>query len=197
MAVLHTLKCVTMGMPALIFGGHPLCRAGDERLAMRNIGQAELIQIKSDAFGSGESIPTQYTADGQNVSPPISWHRIAGGIESFALLVEDPDAPTPNPFVHWLAYNIPGWATGIPEAIAHDPQLEQPHMLQGKNSARKIGYTGCAPPKGDSPHHYHFQLFALDRILGLEPGAGRSDLMKAMKGHVVAAGDLIGTYQRA
>jgi len=197
MEVLHTVKCLTMGMPAIMFGGHPMCRAGDERLAGRVFEAEQTLGMMSDAFGSGEMMPTRFTADGSDMSPPLSWWNAPAGCRSYALIVEDPDAPTPNPFVHWLAYNIPPEVRKVPESIPVQEMLSDPvSMRQGKNSRMKIGYTGCAPPKGDSSHHYHFQLFALDRVLDLAAGAGRSALMKAMKGHVLSKGDLVGTYQR-
>jgi hypothetical protein len=187
-----------MGMPALVFGGHPLCRAGDERLASHGFADVpHVISVSSDLFGAGDPIPRKYTADGPNLSPRLTWHGTPATAQSLALIVEDPDAPTPNPFVHWLAYNIPGWVRGIPEGVPALEQMVQPvELLQGKNSTMKVGYTGCAPPKGDSPHHYHFQLFALDKVLDLSPGSGRSALLKAMKGHLIAKGELVGTYQR-
>lgn len=193
----HTVKCLTMGMPALLFGGHPACRAGDERLASRILSAPTTLSVASEMFGYGEEIQKKYTADGENISPALSWYGVPSAAKSLALLLEDPDAPTPNPFVHWIAFNIPAWVPGIPQAIPANEHLFQPvEMMQGKNSSLKIGYIGCAPPKGDSPHHYHFQLFALDRVLNLSPGAGRSALMNATKGHVLTMGELVGTYQR-
>jgi hypothetical protein len=184
-------------MPALVFGGQPRCRAGEERLASHQFDVPDTIAVSSDQFGSGDPIPLKHSADGQNISPALSWRGLPPDTQSIVLLAEDPDAPTPNPFVHWIAYNIPISAHGMPEAISHDEQMQQPiPMRQGKNSGMKIGYTGCAPPKGDTPHHYHFQFFALDRMLDLNPAAGRSALLKAMKGRVLAKGELVGTYQR-
>ena len=135
MAVLHTMKCLTMGMPAIMFGGHPMCRAGEERLAGRAFEGEQTLGMMSESFGAGEMIPTRFTADGSNISPPLSWWNAPGGCRSFALLVEDPDAPTPNPFVHWLAYNIPSEVTALPESIPLVETLTEPaSMLQGKNS---------------------------------------------------------------
>ena len=135
MAVLHTMKCLTMGMPAIMFGGHPMCRAGEERLAGRAFEGEQTLGMMSESFGAGEMIPTRFTADGSNISPPLSWWNAPGGCRSLALLVEDPDAPTPNPFVHWLAYNIPSEVTALPESIPLVETLTEPaSMLQGKNS---------------------------------------------------------------
>jgi hypothetical protein len=195
----HAIKCVTTGMPALLTGGKPGCRAGDDRLAWFKPGlkAAAELMIDSDAFENLSAIPSKYSADEQGISPPIRWSTIPEGAKSLALVVEDPDAPTPNPFVHWLLYNIPADIRGLPEDVRHEEIAAAARgAMQGKNSGLKIGWTGMAPPKGDSPHHYHFQLFALDRMLDLAPGAGRTALFDAMAGHVVARGDLIGTYQR-
>jgi Raf kinase inhibitor-like YbhB/YbcL family protein len=193
----HTVKCLTMGMPVMLFGGHPGCRAGNERLAWNGIEAPATLSVSSEMFAEGDQIQKKYTADGQNVSPRLNWFGVPPTAKSLALLVEDPDAPTPNPYVHWIAYNLAAYVPGISEAIPPNDHIFQPlEMVQGKNSALKIGYTGCAPPKGDSPHHYHFQLFALDRMLDIGAGAGRSALLKAMKGHVLAKGEVVGTYQR-
>jgi Raf kinase inhibitor-like YbhB/YbcL family protein len=199
MDVGHAATCVTTGMPALLTGGRPGCRAGDERLAWFKPGlsAAPELLVRSDAFENMSSIPAKYSADGQAISPPLSWSTIVSGAGSLALVVEDPDAPTPNPFVHWLLYNIPADLRGLPEDVRHEEIAAAARgAMQGKNSALKIGWTGMAPSKGDSAHHYHFQLFALDRRLDLAPGAGRTALFEAMSGHVIGRGALIGTYQR-
>ncbi|MBV8781779.1 MAG: YbhB/YbcL family Raf kinase inhibitor-like protein, partial [Phycisphaerae bacterium] len=99
----------------------------------------------------------------------------------------------PNPFVHWLVWSIDPSRTELPEGV---PATESNFLMQGKNSGLKSGWTGMAPPKGDTPHHYVFQLFALNTGLQLEPGAGRSALVQALKGKVIGRGQLVGTYQR-
>lgn len=199
MEIGHAVKCIATGMPALITGGKPGCRAGDERLAWFKpgmIGGVELL-VRSDAFENLSAMPSKYSADGQQISPPLSWSTVPEGARSLALVVEDPDAPTPNPFVHWLLYNIPADLRGLPEDVRHEEIAAAARgAMQGKNSTLKIGWAGMAPPKGDTPHHYHFQLFALDRTVDLAPGAGRTALFDAMAGHVVGRGDLVGTYQR-
>jgi Raf kinase inhibitor-like YbhB/YbcL family protein len=99
--------------------------------------------------------------------------------------------------VHWVAYNIPATANGLPEGLPADPRLLKPAgMLQGKNSRGSIGYFGPKPPVGDPPHHYHFQLLALDALLDLKPGASRDEVLEAAKGHVIGGGEAIGTYQQ-
>jgi Raf kinase inhibitor-like YbhB/YbcL family protein len=153
--------------------------------------------VRSDAFDNMSAMPKKYSADGEAISPPLSWSTIPERTMSLALVVEDPDAPTANPFVHWLLYNIPPDVRGLPEDVRHEEVAAAARRaMQGKNSTLKIGWTGMAPPKGDTPHHYHFQLFALDRVLELGPGAGRTALLEAMPGHIIGRGDLVGTFQR-
>lgn len=195
----HAVKCVTTGMPVLITGGVPGCRAGDERLASvrPDLWVTEHFDVESKAFEPGTGIPAKYSADGGGISPPLAWSGLPMGTESLALIVEDPDAPTPNPFVHWLLYNIRRDLREIPEDVRHEELAAKAGgAMQGKNSNLKIGWTGMAPPQGDTPHHYHFQFFALDRMLPLSPGAGRTALLDAMAGHVIAKGGIVGTYQR-
>lgn len=195
----HAVKCIATGMPALLTGGKPGCRAGDERLAWfkPELAATRELLVRSDAFENASDIPSKYSADEQAISPPLSWSTVPEGTKSLALVVEDPDAPTPNPFVHWLLYNIPTDLRGLPEDVRHeDVAAAARGAMQGKNSTLKVGWTGMAPPQGDTPHHYHFQLFALDRMLDLAPGAGRTALFEAMAGHVIGRGELIGMYKR-
>jgi Raf kinase inhibitor-like YbhB/YbcL family protein len=193
------MKSVTTGMPVLLTGGQPGYRAGNDKLAWSrpDLSAADTVSVRSDAFENGSNIPRKYSAEEQNISPPLSWSNVPEGAMSLALIVEDPDAPTPNPFVHWLLYNIPADLRALPEDVGHEEVAAKAGgAYQGKNSSLKIGWTGMAPPKGDVPHHYHFQLFALDRQLPLKPGAGRAALLEAMAGHVVARGEIVGTFQR-
>ena len=200
MEIGHTIKCAVTGMPAMILGGKPGCRAGDERLARNQfeLSHAGTFSVGSPAFENGVPIPSHYSSqEGQNISPPLRWSDLPAETRSIALIVEDPDAPTPKPFVHWLMYNIPANVTSIPEGIPHEEvAIVIPGAMQGKNSGMKLGWTGMAPPKGDLPHHYHFQVFALSTGLPLEAEAGRSALLREMKDHIIGVGELIGTYQR-
>jgi Raf kinase inhibitor-like YbhB/YbcL family protein len=124
----------------------------------------------------------------EGMSPALRWTPVAGA-KSYSLIVEDPDAKAVRPFVHWVAWNIPGGQTEL--------RLDQATAVQGKNSHGTLGYFGPRPPVGDPPHHYHFQIFALDAELELPAGAPRDELLDAMKGHVLAAGELVGVYQQA
>lgn len=156
------------------------------------------IILQSPAFKQNHSIPRKYTGDGGDVSPPLSWSRVPPETQELALVVDDPDAPTPEPWVHWLMYKIPPATTSLPENVLPSLRVASPAgALQGMNSWPKgIGYRGPAPPKGHGLHHYHFQLFALDAPIDLAPGADKADLLAAMQGHVISEGELVGTYQR-
>jgi Raf kinase inhibitor-like YbhB/YbcL family protein len=158
------------------------------------------IQITSRAFGEGASIPKQYTGEGADRSPPLAWQGIPDGTRQLALICDDPDAPTPEPWVHWVLYNIPPDTRELPEGVAGTLHLnEPPGAIQGKNSwpsGRTIGYRGPMPPPGHGVHRYFFKLYALDVELDLKPGAAKSELVEATKGHVLDQGTLIGTYAR-
>ncbi len=142
------------------------------------------------------AIPAMHSEYAEGLSPEISWSRVEGA-KSYALIVEDPDAHAVRPFVHWVAWNIPGDVTTLPDGFNDAGALtETIGLLQGKTSKGSVGYFGPRPPEGDPPHHYHFQVFALDTELNLPPGAGRDEVLHAMSGHVLAAGELVGTYEQ-
>lgn len=155
--------------------------------------------IESAAFAGGQSIPKKYTGDGEDVSPPLAWKGVPAGAKELALVCDDPDAPSPQPWVHWLIYKIPARVEKLPEHLPVDGELSEPvAAMQGKNSwpsGRAVGYRGPSPPKGPA-HHYHFKLYALDAPLEVKPGIDKAALEKAMKGHVLAEAELIGTYGR-
>jgi Raf kinase inhibitor-like YbhB/YbcL family protein len=160
------------------------------------------ITVQSQAFEENQKIPKKYTEDGEDVSPEIRWTEIPEGAEELALIMDDPDAPTPEPWVHWVLYKIPSTAGMLPEGVPSDATLTDEPMagaLQGKNSwptGQTVGYRGPAPPKGHGVHHYHFKLYALDTPLQAQPGWEKATLLKAMEGHILATGELIGTYER-
>jgi Raf kinase inhibitor-like YbhB/YbcL family protein len=132
-----------------------------------------------------------------DVSPPLTWTGLPDGTKELVLIVDDPDAPTPQPWVHWVIYGLPGDLDRLPEGVAKDAQLAEPAgARQGKNSWNQIGYRGPAPPKGHGVHHYHFKLYALDAKLGIGKGLDKGGLLKAMDGHVIGRGELVGTYER-
>lgn len=148
------------------------------------------ITVTSPAFAQGERIPKKhaYRPEGTNVSPPLQWSGVPAGAKELALLCDDPDAPTNEPWVHWVLYKIPATATGLKEGAANG--------VAGENSWEEGGYGGPMPPAGHGTHHYHFKLFALDAPTNLKPGATKKDLLKAIQGHVLAQGELVGTYSR-
>jgi Raf kinase inhibitor-like YbhB/YbcL family protein len=130
------------------------------------------------------------------VAPRVYWHKVPGA-KSFVLIMEDPDAKPITPFVHWVVWNIPGSYTHLPEGLHEQERLtDPPGLLQGRTSRGSVGYFGPRPPVGDPPHHYHFQVFALDTLLDVPPGAERDAVIEAMNGHVLASGEMIGTYQQ-
>ena len=155
------------------------------------------ITVTSEAFQSGQAIPKKYTGEGEDLSPPLGWAGVPDGTKELALIVDDPDAPRPTPWVHWVIYKIPGEAKGLPEGIEKTSKPRDPAgVLQGQNSWPRLGYGGPMPPRGHGVHHYHFKLHALDAPLAVEPGLDKERLLKAMAGHILAEGELVGTYQR-
>jgi hypothetical protein len=153
---------------------------------------AMTIQITSPAFTEGNPIPKKYTCEAEDVSPPLAWSGLPGGTKSLALIADDPDAPA-GVWVHWVIFNLPPTLAGLSEGIAKTPKVEG--GVQGNNDFRKIGYGGPCPPRG-KPHRYFFKLYALDTLLALEAGASKADVEKAMRGHILAQGQLMGTYGR-
>jgi hypothetical protein len=151
------------------------------------------IQIISTAFSEGQPIPQKYTCQGSDFSPPLAWTNTPPNAKSLALIADDPDAPA-GTWVHWVLYDLPATATELAENTPKTPQLPA-GARQGNNSSHGIGYEGPCPPPG-KPHRYFFKLYALDTLLNLKPGVTKKDLLKAMEGHVLAEGQLMGTYQR-
>ena len=149
-------------------------------------------QLTSSAFTQGNSIPPVYTCTGRNISPPLAWSDPPAGTQSFALILDDPDAPG-GTFTHWVLYNLPASTLSLAENVPATAQLPD-GSLQGKNSFGKSGYGGPCPPSGT--HRYFFKLYSLDSWLGLPSGASVSQLQQAMQGHILAGIELMGTYQK-
>ncbi len=166
-------------------------------IALNLVDTEGTVEVAAD-FTGGEPIPLAHAAEGDNASPPLTWGEAPDGTQSFVVIVDDPDAAEPKPFVHWVIYDIPGGDTGLREGLPTDPVLQLPdEAKQGKNSRGQIGYFGPRPPLGDAAHSYHFQVFAIDiPTLGLQPGASRAEVLEAMDGHVLGAGEVVGTYER-
>ena len=145
------------------------------------------LRVSSSAFSNGADIPSKYTCDGQNVAPPLEWSGVPEESKSVAIICDDPDAPS-GTFTHWVQYNIPASTHALPE--------RESTGAAGVNSFGKMGFGGPCPPQKDRAHHYHFHVYALDVDSLGRPGLSKEDALKAMQGHIVAEGELIGTYQR-
>lgn len=158
------------------------------------------IEVTSSAFAQGQPIPVKHTGEGEDLSPPLSWSSLPEGTKELALICDDPDAPTAEPWIHWVIYKIPATATGLPEGLPKVVRLKHPEgALQGKNSwptGQTVGYRGPMPPPGHGPHHYHFKLYALEAKLVVESGLTKKQLLEEMHGLVLGEGQLIGTYER-
>jgi Raf kinase inhibitor-like YbhB/YbcL family protein len=151
------------------------------------------MQLTSAAFKEGETIPSMYTGDGEDVSPPLQWNDVPEGTCSFALIADDPDAPR-GTWVHWVLFNVPADARSLPGRVPTERDVLQ-GARQGTNDFRKIGYGGPAPPPG-KPHRYFFKLYALDNAVTLPAGASKQQLLKAIEGHVLGEGQLMVRYGR-
>lgn len=156
------------------------------------------ITIWSDAFKTGDRIPIEYTCDGNNISPPLSWADVPSNARSTVIIMEDPDAPR-GIFTHWTIYNIYPYIRILPASIPKTPDLGAWPLtgngFQGTTSFGEIGYGGPCPPHGEV-HRYFFKIYTLDITLPLLPGAPKTDIIKAMNGHILATGELIGIYGR-
>jgi len=150
------------------------------------------MNLTSSAFAQGAMIPKEYTCDGRDISPPLSWSEPPEKTQSFALIMDDPDAPM-GTWVHWVIYNIPATVHTLREGVPPNADLPD-GSRQGRNSWRRIGYGGPCPPSGT--HRYFFKLYALDTMLGLAAGATKEELLKAMEGNILAQAELMGKYSR-
>ncbi len=151
------------------------------------------LALQSTAFANGGEIARKYTCDGADLSPALSWNDVPAGTHALALIADDPDAPV-GTWTHWIIWNISAQASGLPEGVQKVEALDD-GARQGSNDFRRIGYGGPCPPPG-KPHRYFFKLFALDAGLDVKAGAGRKELELAMKGHVLAQAQWMGTYKR-
>lgn len=145
------------------------------------------LKLRSPAFAGHSPIPPRHSSDGEDISPPLEWSGVPEGTRAFAVVVHDPDAPLVDGFTHWVAYGIPGDASGLPEGGGD--------ATAGVNSMGKEGYMGPAPPPGHGTHHYYFWVYALDEDLDLEPGLDRRALLERIEDHVIEQARLVGTYK--
>jgi Raf kinase inhibitor-like YbhB/YbcL family protein len=171
-------------------GGDPQGAATEQMEEAKGAKMA--IEVTSSAFEDGDAIPARYTCDGLDVSPSLSWGSATDGTRSLALIADDPDAPG-GTFVHWVIYDLPSDTRRLPEGVPNRQTLSS-GAKQGVNGAGGVGYTGPCPPSGT--HRYFFKVYALDTRLDLGGGATAERLSDAMEGHVLAEGQLMGTYRR-
>jgi Raf kinase inhibitor-like YbhB/YbcL family protein len=170
-------------------GGNPSQKEDDKMPIEKKAGTLEL---KSDSFNAGESIPEKHTCDGLNISPQLSWSGVPGSTKELVVIVDDPDAPAGD-WVHWVLYGLPPDTTYLAENFSKTDTAAG--ARQGKNDFGKIGYGGPCPPRG-STHRYFFKLYAINHALDLKPGATKAEIEKAIAGHILAQGELMGKYKR-
>jgi len=156
-------------------------------------GDTMKLHLTTTAFANGQPIPRRHAFDDDNLSPALQWSDVPPATKSLALICDDPDAPM-GTWVHWVIYDLPPTTAGLAEGVPKSPQLAN-GAKQGVNDFKRPGYGGPAPPPG-KPHRYFFKLYALDMKPDLQPGLTKKELLKAMEGHVLAEGELMGTYQR-
>ena len=182
---------IKMVFTAMLLVG--LVTAGCSQEPKSATGHVTKIPLASAAFADGQPIPVKYTADSLDISPPLAWTNGPAGTKSFALFVDDSDAPA-GTWVHWVIYDMPPTTAKLAEDQFKLAQFKS-GAKQGLNDFKKTGYNGPVPPPGKA-HRYYFKLYALNAMTGLAPGATKADLLKAMDGHVLGEGKLMGTYQR-
>jgi Raf kinase inhibitor-like YbhB/YbcL family protein len=177
---------------------HLTSHSSGERITIQKVRPNEpaRLVVRSAGVEAGGRIADLHSAYADNVSPALSWTNLAEA-DTYALVVEDPDAPMPEAFLHWVMWNIPGTASGLPQGItARELPPELKGAVQGRNSAGRTGYMGPRPPAGHGVHRYHFQVFALDGRLPDDPGLPFGELTDMLKAHTLAFGELVGTYER-
>jgi Raf kinase inhibitor-like YbhB/YbcL family protein len=153
------------------------------------------IVVSTTAQRPDGRLEDRYTAYYDNISPPLSWTAVPD-VRTWAVIVEDPDAPREQPFVHWMIWNIPGEATGLPEELPNAERLITPQgAIQGRNDMHSPGYFGPRPPAGHGLHHYYFQVFALDDTLEMGPETPLPELLNALKARTLASGEMVATYE--
>jgi Raf kinase inhibitor-like YbhB/YbcL family protein len=186
---LSAVRPLALLVAAAIVAG---CGGGDRSDDLGGIPMT--IRVSSSAFQEGGTIPTPYTGDGRDASPPLQWDNVPDGTRGLALIADDPDAPR-GTWVHWVLYGLPADARSLEEGVPATETLPD-GARQGKNDFGKIGYGGPAPPRG-KPHRYFFKVYALDTPVNLKAGATKAELVAAIKGHVLAEGQLMGKYGRS
>jgi len=152
------------------------------------------LELTSEAFVNGQSIPAKYACTGRNISPALTWNDPPAGTQSLALIVDDPDAPM-GTWVHWVLFNIKSDTRNLQEDLPiMGKNVDANAIYVGKNSSGRIGYDGPCPPSGT--HRYYFKLYALDTTINLLPGATKEQVLKEMQGHILAQGELMGIFSK-
>jgi len=169
-------------------------------IALSAAEMADSIVISSSAFEHHGTVPEHYSAYGDNHSIDLAWSNLPVGTVQLALVMDDPVVPMPEPFVHWVAYNIPADANGLPGNLTKDAVVTDVEglggMINGLNGLRRAGYFGPRPPADGKLHAYHFRMYALDAALILPQGLNKVEMLEAIDGHVLATGMLMGHYQK-
>lgn len=173
--------------------------AGEKKNKPKIKGGKMTISVTSPSFGPNEYIPLKHACGGKDISPELTWTNLPPGARSVAVIMDDPDAP-PGTWVHWIIFDIPAALGGLPENLPKSPSLpdgSKQGLVWGVADADcgRTGYYGPCPPPG-KPHRYFFRVYALDKVLGLSPDTPRNALLKAMRGHILAQGELVGLYKR-
>ena len=182
------------------FGGvvRPFSAGASKLMCQRLLArEAPEVSLSSAGFNQGGKIPRIYSGEGENLSPPLLWEAGPAETKEWVLICEDPDAPRLEPFIHWIISKIPPEVVALPEGV---PCVREPEStfgaIQSYNGKGLLGYTGPFPPSGHGIHNYHFQLFAIDKRLMAGQDLSLEELVTNMRGHVVAKGNLVGTYER-
>jgi Raf kinase inhibitor-like YbhB/YbcL family protein len=212
--MLNFWRALALAVPSLLLGVGGLLASvsltgiacGQSRDSQSQGGETAVMKLTSAAFTEGTSIPAKYTGIGQDISPPLAWTNVPDGTKAFALICDDPDAPSrakprpEGPWVHWVIYNIPAGKAELSAGVPRKAELIDPAgARQGTNdfSSGSVGYRGPMPPKESGPHRYFFTIYALDQPLELDTKqADKKFLLAAMQGHILARGELMGTFER-
>ncbi|MCL5005000.1 MAG: YbhB/YbcL family Raf kinase inhibitor-like protein [Acidobacteria bacterium] len=155
--------------------------------------QVSGFQVESTAFKAGEEIPKKFTCEGEDISPALRWTHPPRGTRSFALITEDPDAPS-GTWIHWVVYDLPAQSRELSEGVPKQQQVSGGGS-QGRNDFGRIGYGGPCPPPGGA-HHYFFKIYALDTMLHLQPGVTKEEVLQAAKGHILGVAELMALFKR-
>lgn len=170
-------------------------KCSPERLSTGLKEEIMALTLSSSAFKQDEVIPLRYSCEGENISPPLTWHGVPEGTRSLVLILDDPDAPR-GLFTHWIVYNLPPNLDGLPEDAAANV-IHQLSAIHGRNDFGQRTYGGPCPPRGDDPHRYYFRLYALDSPINVMSGAPRPQVLDALRDHVLERAELVGLFERA